>query len=172
MAQAMYPENQPGAASSAGPNTPPGNIPSTPPNAMTNTPSSASLRQRPGLVTFAAYMMFLLGAFQLLFAIEEFVRAAWIAAYVGGTFGGALWVWGIVDAVFGFAALYAGFDLLRGGQFGQIFGLIVASLSAIRWFFYIPAAPWVAVVAIIVDVLIIYGLSVHSDYFRTPKPTG
>jgi hypothetical protein len=112
-------------------------------------------------------MMFLLAACHITFAIEEFIRATWVAVNVAGTVGGPLWLWGIIDAVFAAAAIYAGYDLLRGGEFGRIFGLVVASLSAIRWFFYIPAAPWAAVIAIVVGALIIYGLTVHSDYFDT-----
>ena len=123
-------------------------------------------RQRPGLVTFAAIMMFLLAGFQVMYAILEFAHAAWVAVNVAGTFGGPLWLWGIIDAVFAAVAFYAGTDLLRGGQFGRTFGLIIASLSTIRWFFYIPAAPWTAVVVIVVNILIIYGLVAHSEYFR------
>jgi hypothetical protein len=124
-------------------------------------------KQRPGLVTFAAIMMFLLAGFQAMYAILEFANATWVAVNVAGTFGGALWLWGIIDAAFAVVAVSAGADLLRGGQFGRTFGLVIASLSAIRWFFYIPAAPWTAVVVIVVNILIIYGLVAHSEYFRT-----
>jgi hypothetical protein len=132
-----------------------------------NPPSqpNAAAGRIPGLVMFAAAMMFLLGGFHIMIAIEEFVHATWLAINVEGTVGGPLWLWGIIDAVFAVIALYAGYDLLRGGVFGRIAGLIVASVSAIRWFFYIPAAPLLAVVVIVADVLIIYGLTVHSEYF-------
>lgn len=131
-------------------------------------PTQAAMR-RPGLVTFAAIMLFLVAGFQMVWAIVEFVNAAWITANYGlngyGTFGGYLWIWGIVDVVLALAAVYIGYDLLRGGQFGQLAGLILASFSAIRWFFYLPAVPWVAIVIIAIDVLVIYGLVAHSDYF-------
>jgi hypothetical protein len=126
---------------------------------------SQALGRRPGLVTFAAIMMFVLGGFQLTWALIEFWNGATIATYTYGTFGNYLWVWGLVDIVLALIALYAGYDLLRGGTFGQVVGLIIAGVSAIRWFFYLPAAPWAAVVIIAVDVLIIYGLVAHSDYF-------
>jgi hypothetical protein len=128
---------------------------------------SQALTRRPGLVTFAAIMMFLLGGFELTFALVEFANAAWVVANVYGSFGGYLWLWGILDALFAFAAFYAGYDLLRGGAFGQVFGILVAGFSAIRWFFYLPAAPWLAVVIIAVDIVIIYGLVMNADYFRT-----
>ncbi len=126
----------------------------------------ATLDRRPGLVTFAAIMMFLVAGFQIMFAILEFARATWVAVNVEGTIGGPLWLWGIIDVLFGLVALYAGVDILRGGDVGRIVGIIIAAFSALRWFFYIPAAPWAAVVVIVVDVLIIYGLAAHGEYFR------
>jgi hypothetical protein len=127
------------------------------------------LDRRPGLVTFAAIMMFVLAGFQLTYAIIEFVNATWVAVNVRNTFGGPLWLWGIIDLVFALIYFYAGYDLLQGGEFGRIFGLFVAGLSAIRWFFYIPAAPWAAVVVISIDILIIYGLVAHAEYFRSAR---
>lgn len=122
--------------------------------------------QRPGLVTFAAIIMYLLAAFQLMFAILEFVRASWVAANVSGTFGGPLWTWALVDVAFALIIGYAATDVLRGGTFGRIFGIMLAGLSALRWFFYIPASPWVAIVFIALDVVVIYGLAAHTDFFR------
>ena len=122
--------------------------------------SRSSRLDTPGLVTFAAMMMFLLGGFQIAWTFVEFLNAAWY-----GSFGGHPWLWAILDAVFALAALYAGFNILAGGRFGQVFGLLVAGLSAIRWFFVIPAVPWVAIVIIAIDVLIIYGLVSHAEYF-------
>src|SRR5437879_6296110 len=105
---------------------------------------SHTLARRPGLVTFAAIMLFVLGGFEVIWAIEQFVNAAWISGATYGAFGGYLWLWGILDVLFAAVAFYAGYDVLRGGSFGQVVGTLIASLSAIRWFFYIPAAPWMA----------------------------
>ncbi len=127
---------------------------------------SNALGRRPGLVTFAAIMMFLLGGFELTFAIVEFMQVAWIGSSVYGFFGGYFWIWGILDGLFALVAIYAGADLLRGGVFGQMVGIGIAGFSAIRWFFYLPAAPWLALVIIAIDVLVIYGLVAHQEYFR------
>jgi len=135
---------------------------------MENEMSDASqvLTRRPGLVTFAAIMLFIVGAFQLVFAFSEFFNAAWIASSTYGTFGGYLWLWAILDVLLALIPLYAGYDLLQGGSFGFIIGVVLAGISAIRWFFYLPAAPILALVVIGVDILIIYGLTSSADYFR------
>jgi hypothetical protein len=113
-------------------------------------------------------MLFLLTGFELTWALVEFSYAARLSSTTYGTFGGYLWLWGLLDIVFALAAFYAGIDLLSGGRFGQVFGLIVAGISAIRWFFYIPAEPGMAIVMIALAVLIIYGLVAHAEYF-SPK---
>jgi hypothetical protein len=128
--------------------------------------ASQMLTRRPGLVTFAAIMLFIVGAFQIVFAISEFANAVWITSATYGTFGGYLWLWAILDLLLAIIPIYAGYDLLRGGQFGFIVGVVLAGISAVRWFFYLPAQPVLALVVIGVDVLIIYGLTASVDYFR------
>ena len=135
-------------------------------------PMSQVSARRPGLVTFAAIMMFILAGFEMTFALVEFSSATWIAFNVYGSFGGHLWIWGILDAIMAVIAFYAGVEILRGGSFGQIVGIAIAAFSAIRWFFYLPAAPWIGAVIIAVDVLIIYGLVAHSEYFTESNATG
>lgn len=128
--------------------------------------ASQVLTRRPGLVTFAAIMLFIVGAFQVVFAIAEFANAAWITGSTYGSFGGYLWLWAILDLLLAIVPIYAGYDLLQGGSFGFIIGVVLAGISAIRWFFYIPAQPILALVVIAVDILIIYGLTSSADYFR------
>ncbi len=144
-----------GTAGQVGQGTPMAAAPAAP------TPTAA----RPALVTFAAIMMFIVAAFQLIFAIVEFYNAAWFADTVYGTFSNRLWLWGIVDLIMAAVAVYAGYDLLRGGTFGRIVGLVIAAVIAARWFFYIPAEPWAALVMIALAVLIIYGIVAHPEYF-------
>jgi hypothetical protein len=120
---------------------------------------------RPGLITFAAIMMFVVGGFHILLAMSEIARIAWVpSSVVVVPVIQALIVWGIVDLIIGFIALYAGVSILRGGTFGWIVGYTFAALGIIRWLFYIPVSPVLAVVIILLDVLIIYGLAKHSDY--------
>jgi hypothetical protein len=131
--------------------------------------ASVPVGRRPGLVTFAAVMMFLLAGLEAMTAITQFFNAAWIAANVSRSVGGPLWVWGIIDGVFAIAAFYAGYDILRGGTMGRVLGIVIAGFDALRWYFFIPAAPWAALVVIAVDILIIYALAIHGEFFRTAR---
>jgi hypothetical protein len=130
-------------------------------NSAVRTPATG----RPGLITFAAIMMFVVGGFHILLAMSEFARVAWVPSSLGTVpIIQALVFWAIIDLIIGFIALYAGGSILRGGTFGWMVGYTFAALGVIRWLFYIPLSPVLAVVIIVLDVLIIYGLAEHSDY--------
>jgi hypothetical protein len=117
------------------------------------------------MVTFAAIMLFLLFGVQAVVALMEFFAGTWLLLNPNVP-GGFLWIWGIIDVLFALIPLYAALDILRGGEVGRIIGIVIAVISAIRWFFYLPLAPIAALVIIAVDILIIYALVAHSEYFE------
>jgi hypothetical protein len=120
---------------------------------------------RPGLLTFAAIMMFVLGGFHILLAISEFANSTWVLTRLDiERFIPILFIWGVIDLAIGATALYAGVSILRGGTFGLATGFIFASLGMIRWLFHIPVSPVLAVVVIALNTLVIYGLAENADY--------
>src|SRR5918993_3715236 len=121
--------------------------------------------RRPGLLTYAAIMMFVLGGFHILLALSEFANSTWALSRLDiEVFITFVAVWGIVDLIIGSIAVYAGVSLLRGGTFGLATGFIFASLGVIRWLFHIPVSPVLAVVVIALNALVIYALVEHADY--------
>jgi hypothetical protein len=133
--------------------------PSTQDGRRSNGEGQAPTTRRPDMVTFAAAVMFALGGFHVLLAISEFARSTWVLSRLDvELFIPILFIWGILDLIIGAIALYAGYSLLRGGAFGLIAGFAFAVLGIIRWLFYIPVSPVLAVVIIALDVLVIYGL--------------
>jgi hypothetical protein len=121
---------------------------------------------RPGLLTFAAVMMFVVAGFEALAALFAFAGTGWWVTDMGNLVYANLVLWGIVDLVIALIALYAGMDILRGGAYGLMVGYLFAVVGAIRWLFVIPAAPVLAVVVIALCVMVIYGLAKYSDYFE------
>jgi hypothetical protein len=122
---------------------------------------------RPGLLTYAAIMMFVLGGFHILLAISEFARSTWELTRLDiELFIPSLIFWGIFDLLIGIIAVYAGVSILRGGNSGLILGFVFAACGMIRWLFYIPVSPVLAVVIIVLDGLVMYGLAEHGEYFQ------
>jgi hypothetical protein len=138
-----------------------------PANSRATSPNDLVESHPPTLVFFAGVMILLLGGFEIVWAVVEFLNVAWLATVTYGDFDRLLWLWAILDLILAAAAIYAGYDILRGGTFGRIVGIVVAAVSALRWFFYLPASPWIGVVMIAVDIIIIYALVAHGDYFDT-----
>jgi hypothetical protein len=122
-----------------------------------------AVAHRPGMVTFAAIMMFVVAGFEALAALYAFAGTGWWATESGNLVYTNFVLWGIVDSIIALIALYAGIDLLRGGTFGMAMGYVFAVVGAIRWLFVIPAAPVLSVVVIVLCVLVIYALARYSD---------
>ena len=138
--------------------------PSTQDARRNNREVQASATRRPDMVTFAATVMFALGGFHVLVAISEFADSTWVLSRLDvELFIPILFIWGILDLIIGALALYAGFSILRGGVFGILGGVGFAMLDIIRWLFYIPVTPVLAVVIIALDVVVIYGLTRYYE---------
>jgi hypothetical protein len=111
-------------------------------------------------------LILLLGFFELVTAIELFREASWAKDMSAGLFGDQLVIWAVIDLVVGLVALFTGYSIFKGASFGRWAGVIIASISAIRWFWMVAFNPWMAAIIIILDILIIYGLLQHWDWFE------
>jgi hypothetical protein len=127
--------------------------------------AEATTHRRPGMLTFAAIIMFVVAGLEGLSALLNFAGTGWWVTETGNLVYANFVFWGILDLIIAIIALYAGIDILRGGIYGLIVGYLFAVVGAIRWLFVIPAAPVLAVVVIALCVMVIYGLAKHSDYF-------
>ena len=127
--------------------------------------AGATTHRRPGMLTFAAIMMFVVAGLEGLSALLSFAGTGWWVTEAGNLVYANFVFWGILDLIIAIIALYAGIDILRGGTYGMVVGYLFAVVGAIRWLIVIPAAPVLAVVVIALCVMVVYGLAEHSDYF-------
>jgi len=129
--------------------------------------SGGAVTRRPGMVTFAAIIMFMVAGFEALSALLAFAGTGWWVTEAGNLVYANLALWGVLDLLIALIALYSGIDLLRGGTFGIVMGYLFAGLGAVRWLFVIPAAPILSVVVIALCVMVIYALATHPDYSQS-----
>ena len=118
---------------------------------------------RPGMVTFAAVLIFIVAGLEALTGLLAFMGTGWWVTSTGDLVYTNFVFWGVVDLIIAAIAVYAGIDLLRGGAFGLGIGYLFTVLCAIRWLLVIPAAPVLAVVVIALCVMVIYGLTEYSE---------
>ena len=70
--------------------------------------------------------------------------------------------WGWVTLVLGIIIFFAGLELLRGAMWARIVGVMLAALSFLANMSFMNAYPLWSLTLMVVDVLIIYALTVHG----------
>ena len=142
---------------------------------MTDTPTSRSAdRSRAssptgwvGLLVFAAIMMILVGAFQLIDGlIALFNDELYVVRPNGLVINVDYTAWGWTHLLLGVLLIAAGYAVFSGKVWGRTLGVIAALLSAIVNFAFIPAYPVWSRIIITVDVLVIYALIAHGGELR------
>jgi hypothetical protein len=74
--------------------------------------------------------------------------------------------WGWVNLVIGIIIFMAGLELLRGAGWARVVAIFLAALSLIANMGFINAYPFWSILMIVVDVLVIYALSVHGQELK------
>ena len=157
----MVPTRDPGGA-------PPSEATTAPPPREYEVKEEGGLTGWAGWVIFAAVMMVLLGAFQV---IEGLVAVFDDGYYLVGTNGLAVNVnynaWGWLHFSIGVLAILAGLGLMTGNIVARILGVIIALGSAIINLGFIAAYPVWSTVVIAIDVIIIYAIVVHGRELKS-----
>ena len=132
--------------------------------------TDTAVRPRPGWVTFASVMLFIIGGISVIVAIAEFNQALWLKSYSISIFGEDFVdysvLWGIIDITIAVLVVYAAIDILRGGKFGLFVAYLFASIAIIRWFFYFPWAPLASLMMMFLGLATIFGLAGNEEYFK------
>ena len=116
-----------------------------------------------GWVAFAGVLSMVLGTFQ---AVAGIVALFKNEVYVLGPEN--LWLfdyttWGWVHLLWGIFLVLAGGAILSGKTWGRVTGVILASVSALVNFAFIPIYPLWSIAIIALCVFVIYALIVHGD---------
>jgi len=118
---------------------------------------------RSGWLEFTAVLMFAMAFFRIITAIAYFSKSNKIDNLTNGLFSSHVWAWGAWDILIAVVAIFAGLSLLGGGGFGRVVGYVFGVLVIVQGFTVINIAPWYGALAILLGVLVVYGLA------RTPK---
>ncbi|MBE2998901.1 hypothetical protein IDM40_09305 [Nocardiopsis sp. HNM0947] len=67
--------------------------------------------------------------------------------------------WGVLLGLWGVVLVVAGMSVLSGSPWARVFAIVLASLNALAQLAFVVAMPLWSMVAIAIDVLVIYGLT-------------
>ena len=124
-----------------------------------------------GWTTFAAIMLIMIGAFHAIAGLagiidDDFYRV--LPAAGTETTGDVYFLefdtttWGWIHLIGGVIVLLAGFALFQGAVWARTVGVIVAVISAIATFAWIPYYPVWSITIIAIDITVIWALTAHG----------
>lgn len=114
------------------------------------------------LTTFASVMLMVAGAFQFFAGLaallndEKFVVTEDYVISLDTT------AWGWIHLLVGTILFLAGLALMNGQVWARTVAVIVASLSAITAFIWLPAQPFWGLLIIVLDIFIIWAVTAHG----------
>jgi hypothetical protein len=117
--------------------------------------------QDSGWAVFAGILFLLAGVFHVMWGIAAFTSDDNFK--VDELLFGDLSLWGVFYLVVGALQLLAAWLICTARRSGQIIGLGLAGLSAINAMFTFAASPLWSATILVLDGLVIYGLTVHGD---------
>ena len=113
-----------------------------------------------GLITFAGALMLMSGVFQAISGLAAIFDDEFFVVTQNYVFDLDASAWGWAHLLLGILLGAAGWGIFSGAVWARTVGIVLATLSAVANFFFIPYYPVWAIVIIALDVAIIWALSV------------
>jgi hypothetical protein len=115
-----------------------------------------------GLTVFAAVMLIMIGVFQGIAALVALVNDTFFVVGEEYVFKFDVSTWGWIHLLIAILLVAAGVFLFRGALWARIVGVVVATLSAVVNFAWLPWYPIWGAIMIAVDVFVIWALTAHG----------
>jgi hypothetical protein len=121
-----------------------------------------------GWISFGAFMMIVVGSFQLIQGFTAIFNRGFYVATKDQVFDLDYSVWGWGHVLLGAVIMVSGLGVLAGNVVARVVAIVVLGLSALANMMFIAAYPFWSVTIITVDILVIYALTVHGSELRNP----
>jgi hypothetical protein len=116
-----------------------------------------------GLIAFAGILMLMAGGFELMSGLVAIFQDDFYASTPNYVFQFDVSTWGWIHLILGAVLILGGIGVLSGWMAGRIIGVVLAVLSAMANFAFIPYYPFWSFAVIILDVFVIWALVAHGD---------
>ncbi|MCE7884226.1 MAG: hypothetical protein DYH08_10255 [Actinobacteria bacterium ATB1] len=115
-----------------------------------------------GWSAFAAVILMLIGVFQFFAGLVAIVDDKFYVVTKEYIFQFDATTWGWIHLIIGIIVFFAGIFIFTGAVWARLVGVIIAALSAIAAFFWLPWYPIWAIIVIAIDIFVIWALTVHG----------
>jgi hypothetical protein len=120
-----------------------------------------------GWIIFASVMLIIGGIVNAIYGMVAIVNDTWVVWNNQETMLVDFTAWGWMMFILGTVAVLAGLGLLTGNLAARITAVVLASVSLIGNFLFLPAFPLWALSVMVLDALVIYAVTAHG---REMKP--
>ena len=115
-----------------------------------------------GWTVFAACVLIIVGIFDVIAGLVGIVNDNFYAVTRDYVFQFDTTTWGWIKLIVGVIMLLAGIALFRGAVWARTIGVIVAIISCIVNFAWLPWYPFWALTVIAIDITVIWALTAHG----------
>ena len=115
-----------------------------------------------GWTMFAAFALILIGSFHIIGGLAGIINDDFFVATRDYVFQFDTTTWGWIHLLGGVVVLLAGFGLFSGAVWARTVGVIVALISCIVSFAWLPWYPIWGIVIIAIDIAVIWALTAHG----------
>jgi hypothetical protein len=114
------------------------------------------------LTTFASILLMIAGAFQFFAGLAALLKDEFFVIGENYAFAFDTTTWGWIHLLLGAILFLAGIFLLQGAVWARTLVVIIASLSALANFLWLPYQPWWSVILIALNIFIIWAVTAHG----------
>ncbi|MEI2696814.1 MAG: hypothetical protein V9E94_00225 [Microthrixaceae bacterium] len=115
-----------------------------------------------GYAAFGGVMLVVVGFFQACAGLVAILEDEFFVVGAEWTFKFDVTTWGWIHLILGIVILASGFGIFTGNAAARTVGVIVAALSAVANFLWLPWYPIWGGIVIALDVAIIWALTAHG----------
>jgi hypothetical protein len=110
----------------------------------------------------AGWLMIMIGIFQALAGLAAIINNRFFVIGREYVYAFSLTTWGWIHLIVGVVILVAGCAILVGKLWARVVGIILALISAVVNFAFIPYYPFWSILIIALDVFVIWALATHG----------
>lgn len=122
-----------------------------------------------GWVFFSGFMMIVMGVMQIIAGLTALFNSDWLVVTQSNLLLLDFTTWGWVHLLLGVVVLLAGLSVMQGSVWARTIGVILAMVGAIANLAYVNVYPIWSITLIVIDIIIIYSLTVHGGELKELK---